>query len=413
VSWYADGKPVEMPHEFYSSRFFVDKAIEFLQADAASGQPFFSYIGFQANHLPVQAPAEFVARHKGRYDAGWAALRAQRRERAAALGIVPADAALAPTPKAPDWDAQGVDARRLYARQMEVYAAMAEAMDHEVGRLVAHLKQTGQYDDTVFVFLSDNGAEGSDPYAVLTGRMWLATQGYSQDIDRLGGPHTYGVIGPGWASAAASPLSTYKFYSGEGGIRVPLIIAGAPGAVPGRIHHAFTHVLDVAPTLLELAGAPPPGSSYQGRAIEPMTGRSLVALLRGEAERAHAPDEPIGFELTGNAALFKGDLKLVKVMPPLGDAQWRLFDVRRDPGETKDLRALRRHDFDAMRADYESYARSHGVVPVPDDYDPVRQVAINNLLDYFLPTYGSWLLAALALGISTLAWRHARRRAAA
>jgi arylsulfatase/uncharacterized sulfatase len=408
VSWYADGQPAGMPRTFYSSRFFVDKAIEFLQADAKAGQPFFTYIGFQANHLPVQAPAEFVARHKGRYDAGWAALRAQRRDRAAALGVVPADTALAPTPHAPDWTAQSPDAKRLYARQMEVYAGMAEAMDHEVGRLVAHLKQTGQYDNTVFVFLSDNGAEGSDPYAVKSARPWLWSQGYSQDHDRLGGPGTYGVIGPGWATAAASPLATYKFYSGEGGIRVPLIVAGAPGTEPGRIHHAFTHVLDIAPTLLDLAGVPAPGSAYQGRATEPMSGRSLGPLLRGEADHVHPADEAVGFELTGNAALFKGDLKLVKVLPPLGDGQWRLFDIRRDPGETRDLRAQRPEDFKAMFADYETYARKHGVLPVPDDYDPVRQVAINNLLDYFVPTYGPWVLGALSLAAA--GWIALRRR---
>ena len=178
---------------------------------------------------------------------------------------------------------------------------MAEAMDFHVGRLIAHLKQTGDYDNTAFVFLSDNGTEGSD---YREAQLWLVTQ-YSQDIDRLGAKGAYGIMGPSWASAAASPLSTYKFYAGEGGVRSPLIISGVPGTSPNSVMPGLAHVNDIVPTLLDLAGVARPGNSYKGQPVEPMTGRSLVPALRGETASVHPEDEPIGYELSGNQALFK------------------------------------------------------------------------------------------------------------
>jgi arylsulfatase/uncharacterized sulfatase len=143
---------------------------------------------------------------------------------------------------------------------MEVYAAMAEAMDFHIGRLMAHLKQTGEFDNTVFVFMSDNGAEASDPYALALGRWWL-DQHYNRDIDRLGSPGAYSIIGPNWARAATAPLNTYKFFAGEGGIRVPLIISGIPTAAKPVVQNSLTHVSDIVPTLLDLAGVQHPGTS--------------------------------------------------------------------------------------------------------------------------------------------------------
>ncbi len=411
VQWFEDGRETTMPAEYYSSRFFVDKAIEYLQAGAGSGRPFFAYLGFQSNHIPLQAPQAFIDKYRGRYAKGWTALREARRARAIELGIVPPDTRMVTMRTTADWEALD-DAQKAYEqRRMEVYAAMADAMDHEVGRLVAHLKASGEYENTVFVFLSDNGAEASDPYDTWSGRLWLATQ-YTRAIERLGGKGAYTVIGPSWASAAASPLAGYKFWAGEGGLRVPLIVAGVPGMRTRTIHAGFSHVTDVLPTVLELAGVPRPASPYRGRDIEIPSGRSLVPVLRGEAERTHPPDHPIGYELSGNEALFKGDLKLVRNPPPVGDGRWHLFDIARDPGETRDLATERPEAFRAMLADYETYARTHGVLPMPPGYDPQRQVLINAIANVYLPALRR---AAPAIGLALLAlgvwvWRRRARR---
>lgn len=410
VYWFEDGREAAMPKEFYSSTFFADKAIEYMRSGVGSGKPFFTYVGFQANHLPVQAPKAFIDKYKGRYKSGWTALRQARRDRAAALGVIPKDTALATMQTTRDWSRLSDKQRALYERQMEVYAAMADAMDHEVGRLVAFLKETGEYDNTVFIFLSDNGAEASDPYAIPTGPPWMWAEGYSQDIDTLGGKGSYGVIGPSWASAAASPLSMYKFYAGEGGIRVPLIIAGGAGVQQGLIHHGMTHVTDIVPTLLDLAQVTRPGSSYKGRSIEPLTGASLLPALKGHVQRVRAPDQSLGFELSGNQALFRGDLKLVKNIPPVGDGQWHLFDIVRDPGETRDLKDELPAVFQAMQAEFAAYAKSHGVLPMPDGYDPVQQVAINTLLNYFVPRYGPIVLVIVIALSALMVYARVRRR---
>ena len=410
VDWFEDGKDAVMPQEYYSSTFFVDRMIDYLCSGRQSGKPFFAYVGFQANHVPLQAPREFIDRYSGRYKDGWMALRKARRDRAAALGLVPAGTPMVSMSTAGDWNALSEKDKFYQAREMEVYAGMAEAMDYHAGRLIAHLKQSGEYDNTVFVFLSDNGAEGSD---YEDAQIWLKTQ-YTQDIDKLGGKGAFGIPGPGWASASVAPLNTYKFYSGEGGIRTPMIISGVPGIAQNQVHLGMTHVTDIVPTLLDLAQVANPGMTYRGHAIAPTTGRSLLPVLQNPALRVHPADEPIGYELSGNQALFKGDLKIVRNSPPMGDGQWHLHDLKSDPGETLDLQSQMPEVFQTMRADYETWSRSHQVLSMPEGYNPVRQVLINSFVNYWIPTYRKpvlvWfsVLATLLAGMVVV--RRRRRR---
>lgn len=406
VSWFEDGKPPVLPKEFFSSTFIVDQMIGYLREGAGSAQPFFAYVGFQANHVPLQAPQAFIERNKGRYDQGWTALREARRRRAAELGLIPADGPMTTMATTGDWAALSPKERQYQARLMEVYAAMAESMDHEVGRLIAHLKSTGEFENTVFVFLSDNGPEGSD---YRDADVWLRFN-YSRDFERLGGKGGYAIPGPSWASASASPLDTFKFYAGEGGIRSPLIVSGVPGMARNRIHAGLTHVTDILPTLLDLAGVTHPGTRYRGQTIEAPTGHSLLPALKDPAARVRAADEPLGYELAGNKALFKGDLKITLNLPPIGDGQWRLYDLRTDPGETRDLQLQRPQEFAAMRADYDAWATANGVLPMPEGYNPTRQVLINTFVNHWIPAYRQHGLAVLA-GLAVLvAWFTLRRR---
>jgi len=408
VHWFEDGQAPAMPKQFYSSTFFVDKTIEYLREGAASGKPFFAYVGFQANHVPVQAPQAFIDKYKGRYDDGWTALREARRAKAIELGLVPKTTAMVTMGTTLDWTALSPQDKQYQARLMEVYAAMADAMDHEVGRLIAHLKSTGEYDNTVFVFLSDNGPEGSD---YKEADLWLRFN-YSRDLARLGGPGAYVVPGPSWSSASASPLSTFKFYAGEGGIRSPMIISGTGVAAANQIHAGLAHVTDIVPTLLDLAQLPRPGTTYQGQPIEAQTGRSLLPVLADPSARVRRSDEALGYELAGNKALFKGDLKLVLNNPPVGDGQWHLYDLRADPGETKDLQTALPAQFAAMQADYDAWARANGVLPMPAGYNPVRQVLINSFVNYWIPTYWPHGVVALLvlLGVPAVLLVRARRR---
>ena len=241
ANWFADGERFDLPADFYSSRFLVDKTIEFIDSNLQDGAPFFAYLPFQAVHIPVQAPQEFINRYAGVYDAGWEELREQRRARAERMGIVPEGVAMARMPRTRDWARLSDDRKRYEAKRMAVYAGMIEAMDFHIGRLVSYLKQAGAFENTLFVITSDNGAEASgpdDPQSSATQRV-VARLGYHQDYDRLGLKGSYNTISPSFASAAASPLAFYKFYTGEGGMRVPLIIAGRPVAAPNTISAAF------------------------------------------------------------------------------------------------------------------------------------------------------------------------------
>ncbi len=409
VYWFEDGVEARMPPEYYSSQFFVDKATEYIKSGEDQNKPFFAYVAFQANHIPLQAPKSFIDKYQGVYDKGWDDLRIARRDRAAKLGIVPKETPMVSMASTADWNSLS-EAEKLYqARRMEVYAGMAEAMDYHIGRLIAHLKRTGEYDNTVFVFISDNGAEASDPYATAVVRWWL-DRNYTHDIGSLGARGAYSIIGPSWASAAASPLSTYKFYAGEGGIRVPLIISGVRGMQENKIHRSLTHVADIAPTLLELAGVRHPGNNYKGKPVEPLIGASLVPVLTGAAKRAHPVDQAIGYELSGNQAIFKGDLKLVKNMLPVGDGEWHLYDIYRDPGETNDLKNQLPDIFKTMLADYDAYAKANGVLPMPEGYEPTKQVLRNALINVYVPRFRIPALIALTSVTALVVALYIRRR---
>lgn len=399
--WFEDGKPATLPEDFYSSRFLVDKLIEYVDSGRDDARPFFAYLAFQAAHIPVQAPREYVERYNGVYDGGWDAMRAARRQRAVELGLVPAEAGIRPIPAGlRDWNALPELERKRLAKNMQVNAGMIEAMDHHLGRLVEHLKASGQYDNTVFLFLSDNGPEYNDPLDTPGMKQWLDYVGYSRAVENLGEKGTYAYIGPEFASAAASPHDNFKFYASEGGLRVPLIMAGAAIPQHGKVP-ALAFVSDLAPTLLDLAGVTP--QVPEGKV--PMSGRSLLPALHDPGSSIWKETDAVGIETAGNAALFMGDYKLVRNLPPFGDRQWRMFDIARDPGETTDLAQAMPERFEQMRKEYQAWTQRVGVLEVPKGYTAVRQLTINHI--YNLTLRFGWILVALAV---VIIWAVRRRR---
>lgn len=393
ADWFEDGKPADLPDDFYSSEFFIDKTIDYIESGKEDGNPFFSYIAFQAVHIPVQAPRAFIEKYDGVYADGWDALRESRFRAAVELGLISADATLGAMPQGlAEWEDLSEKEKQFRAKSMAVNAAMLEAMDFHIGRLVDYLKETGRFENTVFIVMSDNGPEPGDPTATFGFNQWLWSVGYSRDIETLGEKGSYAFIGPEFASAAASPGAFFKLHAGEGGLRVPLILSGAHVVREGATG-AFSFIKDIAPTILDLAGADQAGGS-----VQPMTGRSLLPLIRGEADRVYAETDAVGIEAAGNAALFRGDYKLVRNMPPLGDAKWHLYDLARDPGETNDLSAVRPELFAEMMAEYEAYAARVGALEVPDGYDQMAQLTTNRLHDQLREKWPVLVLLVLALG---------------
>lgn len=408
--WWEDGVEADLPEVFYSSEFIVDKMLDYLsRTDKA--QPFLAYLPFQAIHIPVQAPEAFIAHYDGVYDAGWDVLRKARHKRAQALGLIRPGAALAPMPPgARKWDDLSAHEQEVYAARMEVNAAMMEAMDFHIGRFIDHLKAQNQYDNTIFVVTSDNGPEPNRGDQDWRLTLWMALNGYHIDRKGLGGAGSWGFIGPEWASAAASPGALYKFYATEGGIRAPLILAG-PGLSPTRIDSPAM-VTDITPTLLDWIQAPPAPVSAR-----PVTGRSLMPVLTGEMNSVYAPQDVRALEVSGNAALYKGEYKITRSMPPIGDGDWRLYNMQSDPGETVDVSARHPDILADLVLEYAEYAKAVGVQEMPPGYDSHSAIG-RNAMARMQQNYGGvlsavgfaclLLITALAWGVWHL-WRRARR----
>lgn len=393
--WFEDGKPANMPESFYSSELLVDRLISYIDASDAQ-TPYFGYLAFQAVHIPVQAPKEFSDHYKGQFDQGWEAVRRARWERAKAMGVVPPDAPYVDMPgNLRPWASLTEEERKKYARTMEVYSGMIEAMDHHIGRLIQHVAQRGELANTVFVITSDNGPEPSDPVHAPWMDVWMSLNGYNWNLDTMGEPGSLAFIGPEWASSISSPGSLYKFYASDGGLRVPMIMSG-PGVPAGVRHGALTFVTDIAPTLLELAGV----GDAAPTSDKPMTGRSLGPLFSGAAQRIYGEDDTFGVEVSGNSALFRDRYKIVRNMPPVGDGAWRLYDLQADPAEANDLSKAQPELFQSMLAGYETYVQRAGVLPLPEGYQVERQILRNSIARQ-LSFYGL-TLAAIGAGVVAL-----------
>lgn len=389
VEWFEDGAPVTLPEDYYSSRSLVDKMIDYVDAGDPA-RPFFAYLALQAAHMPIQVPADYVERYNGAFDQGWDAKRNERLQRSIELGLVPATTTLAPAPAVHRaWDDLTAKERAVAAREMQVNAGMMEAADEHIGRLLDHLDAAGKLENTIVLVLSDNGAESGQTRIAGPANLALDAvkliEGFDTSFANLGQPRSLTAVGPEWASVLSAPFDLYKFYGSEGGLRVPMIIAG-PGIPAAGVEHAPVHVADLAPTLLDAARVPYDPAQFYGRSALPM--------LSGASETTYAEDESFAFEVSGNAALYRGKWKITRNTPPLGDSRWRLYDLSVDPGETTDLAAANPALFEDMLREYRAYAADVGVFEVdPKDY--AITALSNNLTQNSIKKYWPYILAFL------------------
>lgn len=368
----------ELPDDFYSSDYFATRLLDFFAERTDSTQPFFAYLPFTAPHYPLQAPAELVRKYRGVYAEGPAALRTQRLQQLQKLGLCPPGvAAHPPHAYGEQWEAMSEHERAVSMRCMEVYAAMVERMDWNIGRVVDYLRATGELDDTVVLFLSDNGAEGAIMEAIpILGPKMVEQirKNYDNSLDNIGNANSFAWYGPLWAQAATAPSRLYKAFTTEGGIRVVGFINWPGFARQNAIGHAFSTVMDVAPTLLELAGVDYPEREYNGRSIVGMRGSSMVGYLNGSAEAVHEHGVATGWELFGRRGLRQGDWKIVQLPPPDGNGGWQLYNLADDPGEIVDLAASRPDKLKALLVEWERYVDETGVLLSPVTYFEVEKL---------------------------------------
>jgi len=350
-----------IPADHYSSRSFADFLMDAIRENRSDGKPFLAYLAFQAVHDPVQVPEPWLSKYRGKYDDGYEVLKTTRWKAAKDKGVVPQGAKLADQhPMIKPWDELSAEERAVEARGMEVYAGMLDAMDYHYGRVVDFLKDIGEYDNTVIIFVSDNGANPwyADEYPGADTADFRKKFDYS--LENIGNPGSNQSYGIGFASGSGGPLDKFKMTVGEGGIRVPLLISG-PGIKAGYQSDAFAYVWDIMPTILDIAGMEYP-SQFDGLKIEPMRGRSIVGLLDGSKKSIYDKKEFVGGEMGDGKWMRQGNLKAVMVPAPYGTGDWQLFDVVDDPGEANDLSKKMPDKLETLKAAWEQYASDVGVV---------------------------------------------------
>lgn len=332
--------------EFYATDAITDHALDFIDMAQSEEEPFFLYVAFNAPHFPLQAPREEIESGLATYRKGWDAIRDARIRKLKQHGLIQQDTSLserghvtavpdrnADSPyydrKIPAWDELSDARKEDLANRMATYAAMVRIMDRNVGRIHDRLEKQGCLDNTLIVFLSDNGACAEwDPFG-FDNNPYPRNRLYQGDETKnIGGPRTFHSYGTGWANASNSPFRLYKHYNHEGGISSPTIVSW-PKQIKrvGDIERAPTHVIDLVPTFLELGKADYPDDSKK---VLPLAGRSLVGLWRGEKQ----PERTLYFEHEGNRAVRRGKWKLVWINHV---KRWELYDIESDRTESHDL----------------------------------------------------------------------------
>ena len=380
LTFTSNGTIVERPDGIHSNELYVDKLIGFLDPEQNVDKPFFAYLSLQTAHWPHQAPREFIDKYRDVYSAGWDVIREQRIEKLKSLGIVSKDLPASPRfPGVPAWGALPAEVKVAQANTMAAYGGMIDHMDVHIGRVIDHLKETGQYDNTIIIYMTDNGPDWSQPN-VGGGEAWYSANYPKTAVGDIGVRGSFSSYGPPWAQVTAAHLSGFKTFSTEGGLRVPFIIRYPEWIESGQTDE-FVFVTDLSATLLEVAGATHPGTSYKGRKVFPMNAKSIMPLMRGESSTHRNADDWLGYELFGNSAIFHGDYKALRLGAWLqstgveGAGEWQLYDLKNDPSELHDLGERQPDRLAEMVAKYAEYSASMDIIDVPADFNPVSIIA--------------------------------------
>jgi arylsulfatase A-like enzyme len=391
VTFAENGKVIPRPgnNTLYSNNLYTDKMMDYIK-NTTDGKPFFGYLSFQVAHSPFQSPQEFVSKYDKIYNgAGWDKIREQRFEKQKELGFWPVNMTLpSKLPPNQPWGELSHEQQAYASRILAIRASMIEDMDKNIGRVIQMLKDSGQYDNTLIIFTSDNGT--SEP-APLLGIKFTSASAPAMEAFVKGVNNTLSNLGNGssqinyaaWgAGPSASPLSGYKTTEYEAGTRVPFIVKeptkGGGGGGAGdaatvaspssntssnpKVIKAFAYVNDITPTLLQYAGVQSAGSSYKGMPVHPIMGKSLKALFNGTADRVYGENEAVVDEMFNNSAVYMGDWKAIKHQPPVGDGKWQLYNITADPGESNNLADKHPDIMQKMIAAYDAYTNDVGVV---------------------------------------------------
>ena len=357
-----DNKTVLFPDGKFSTDVYTDKMIEFI-SNKQKDKPFFAYLTYTAPHWPLQVPDDYIDKYKGRYDIGYDSLRVIRFNKQKAMGIIPVNATLpSRTEWIKPWTTLSAEEKKIESRKMELYAAMVDNLDKHIGQLIQFLKESNQLDNTVIVFMSDNGAAAEDFYNLPKGSGPFLREHYNNSYENMGKPSSFVSYGPQWAQAGAAPFKLFKAYSTEGGITTPLIIAGKYVKRKPGLQNAFINVMDLAPSFLELAHLSYP-KMYNNKKMVPMLGESFLSFITGKNNTIHRSNYVYGLEHDGRCLLIKGNWKITNISEPFDETAFALYNLAKDLGETNDLSTSHPQKFKEMMKEWELFKKKTGVIP--------------------------------------------------
>lgn len=361
IEYTLNGKKIEeLPKNFYSTRSFTDFLMNSIR-EQEDDQPFFAYLAYSAPHDPLHVPEPWMSKYKGVYDEGFEKLREKRINNSKDLGLIPIDSKIPEmnhTAKA--WNSLSKEEKAIESRYMEIYAGMVENVDYHLGRMLDFLSDIAELDNTIILFLSDNGSNPWDNSMYPGNGDGVYLSQFDNRLENIGNPTSHSAYGIGWASAGSGPLDYFKMTAGEGGIRTPLIISG-PNVRKDEIHRNFVYVTDIMPTLLEMAGVEHP-NTYEGNKVLDMRGKSFSKVLAGEEKSIYTKSEYIAGEMQNGKWIRKGDFKAVFIPKPYGLNQWKLYNLSVDPGETSNLSELEPDLLEELIFEWKKYAEEVGVV---------------------------------------------------
>lgn len=381
--WTLNGEHYDRPDGVYSGELYTNQMLDFIKEGHENNKPWFAYMAFTTAHFPIQAPPELIDQYYEKYlELGYQGLKKSRYESLKKNGLISREAAEAPyNDITHNWEKLSQEKKQDQARIMATYAAMIHDQDRRTGEIIDYLKESGQLDNTLIVYLTDNGPEGFEPTHPKTGNpemaQWIETH-FDQSFEAIGSGESEHVIGTSWANAATGGLQWWKWFIGEGGIRVPMMIV-PPGAMSedysrgGEISNAVVSVKDLPMTILEYAGLEHPGTKYKDRTTVAPSGISIKPYMDGDSDEVRTEDDWYAFELFGNCYVMQGQFKAIKVRPGMfGDGQWHLYNVVADPSETNPLEAGMPDKFQAMQTLYAAYAEEHNIIEVDEAWNPFK-----------------------------------------
>ncbi len=344
----------KLPRDFYSTTHYTDKVIEYLDT-CPKDQPFMGYMALTAPHDPLHIIEEWADKYAGVYDKGYDEVRKSRHDRLKELGVIPSSTPYYPI-ESGQWDDLSQQQKREQARKMEIYAAMVEYADYSIGRVINHLKAIGRYDNTLIIFMSDNGSNPKEPHFYPGNSKEQIATTYNNSLENYGNKDSFISLGKAWAEVTSTPYSNYKMMMSEGGMCTPMIIAGGDFAKGKLDTQSLLHVSDIVPTILSHVGV---GYEYKGRELAPLYGKKIEP--NGSSRNSN---DALCFEMIEDKAIIKGDWKAYQRSKfNAGDSKtWFLYNLKDDIAEKVDLAAKHPRLLDSLVEQWCDYASSVGYI---------------------------------------------------